>query len=193
MTGVSNVRPHFDNVPRSMFTIYRCSFKTCPRGPSGRPLIEEILESFPLAFGIMFSCVYFFYIVFFQVGLLNIVKAIYINRTMEYDQKSRNSQLRERLENKELFDSLAAFIMKQVLSSIDAHFEVAQALTDDIDHIMELEIPRKVIDATIKNDASVRKALDALDIDPEDQKKLSRIADSASKGHVGVMQFITTL
>merc|ERR1712183_1047348 len=101
--------------------------------------------------------------------------------------------MEERLENKQLFDEMAAFFVQQVLSGMDSHVDLAHSSDAEIDHLMELEVPRVIIDDTVENNLQARHALDALDIDPDDQKKLSKIADSDYSGTITMLELVTAL
>merc|ERR1712110_178973 len=59
--------------------------------------------------------------------------------------------------------------------------------------IVEVDVPRSVIDSVVKTDAQARQALDALDIDSEDQKKLSRILDMDQSDAINMLTIMNGL
>merc|ERR1712232_1438465 len=71
------VAEYFDDVPRSILTVFRCSFGDCSsRG--GTPLFEHMYDTKEWLLLVVF-CAFGF---FFWVGLFNVVSAIFVESTM---------------------------------------------------------------------------------------------------------------
>merc|ERR1712137_676424 len=66
-------------------------------------------------------------------------------------------------------------------------------LSEDVDTIAELSLHRDVIERVCCEDEPAIKALEALDIDPADQKTLAKIADYQQMGRVSIMELVNTI
>merc|ERR1712216_1095477 len=63
--------PYFNSVPRSMFTVFRCSFGDCSTG-GGTPLFEHVTDQR----GWLAALGYCLFIFVVPVGLFNVIAAI---------------------------------------------------------------------------------------------------------------------
>mmetsp|Transcript_97693 Transcript_97693/g.226549 ORF Transcript_97693/g.226549 Transcript_97693/m.226549 type:complete len:814 (-) Transcript_97693:60-2501(-) len=68
----------FGNVPRSMFTVFRCFTDGCSF-PSGTPLVPSIYNTHGLRAVLLFSLVFLFVI----FGLFNLIMAVFVQNTIE--------------------------------------------------------------------------------------------------------------
>merc|ERR1712061_792207 len=74
---VEHVSDYFDNVPRSMFTTFRCAFGDCSAA-GGVPIFEHVQDSH----GFMASVLYCLFTFTITVGLFNVISAIFVESTM---------------------------------------------------------------------------------------------------------------
>merc|ERR1712139_489389 len=74
---VEHVSLYFNSVPRSMFTVFRCSFGDCSsRG--GMPIFEHVYHHY----GFRYSAVYALFVFVVTIGLFNVISAIFVESTM---------------------------------------------------------------------------------------------------------------
>merc|ERR1719362_1793804 len=70
---------YFQSVPRSMFTIFRCSFGDCST-KGGTPIFEHVSESH----GSFWSFTYSLFMFIVVIGLFNVISAIFVENTMAF-------------------------------------------------------------------------------------------------------------
>merc|ERR1712187_371946 len=99
----------------------------------------------------------------------------------------------KRLDDRDLFQKNAATLLKEILVDAESGYLNLKGLADDVETIATLKIERHVIDKVIKNNDAAKEALEALDIDAEDQKQLSKIADYNQKGSVSMLELLNVL
>jgi len=78
-------------------------------------------------------------------------------------------------------------------SRIDMAMPSGTPRAADINSIVEVEFSRQVIENVLQEDDIVKKALDALDIDPHDHGRLSDILDPDHSGTIGVLELVEGL
>jgi len=201
------VHYYFRSVPRSMLTIFRCSFGDCA-SKSGVPIPEYIVSAYGGAHGFCF-CVFVFTV---TIGLFNIISAIFVESTCVYasDQKKKNAQLR--LEDERLWAGSVSTIIYELISASSSSQNdiVPDGLVKHLDEIVHMEFTRGTIDELVHSVSHgshgvlvpgvkderycrVKDALDALDIEPNDHNRLSDILDPDHSGTIGVLELVEGL
>merc|ERR1711920_257442 len=74
--NVEDVRQYFNSVPRSLFTIFRCSFGDCTSS-AGVPIIEYVMSSYGALWGLFYSL----FVFFITIGFFNVITAIFLEST----------------------------------------------------------------------------------------------------------------
>jgi len=172
-----------------MFTVYRCSFGDCDAA-DGTPLIEKIIkaQSFPVAWSLAYS----FFTFFVVVGIFNIISAIYVETIMSSEKNEKQKKMLERMEDRNLWASTATMFLQRVFAHEDLGF-ATNKLSERVDDLAELQIPRSTIEAVIHHDSVAERALLALDIDPKDRAKLGNILDHNHTGSCTVVDILNGL
>jgi hypothetical protein len=181
----SNVSEYFDSVPRSMFTVFRCSFGDCSSS-GGVPIFEHVHA----VYGGSYSLLYCFFVFIITIGLFNVISAIFVDGAMSAAFKARESQLQQRLNNDTLMSTNVALLIRKLLDA--AHKGNANKISENIHDLGQVEIERNVLDQVIQ-DSEVIQALNNLDIDPHDHSILSDILDPDHGGTVAVLDIMNGL
>jgi len=184
----------FQNVGASMFTVFRCSFGECST-IKGTPIFEHIIASGGFL-AVSCGCVYSCFIFFVQVGAFNVISAVLFENICKFEAKHDQEKLAKRLNDKALYSRSFTKVLRRILkhpTSVDAHKRFASNMLEHAQDLSEVRIPRSIIDEVVKNDGEAKDALNALDIDPVDQRKLSKILDSSHSGSVGVIELMNGL
>jgi hypothetical protein len=189
------LREYFENVPQSMFTVFRCSFGDCST-LSGVPIAAHIEEGYGGAVALGYSGTLFF----ITIGLFNIISAIFVDATMLAQAEIASRRAQDKLADERLWSGNVMKILKALLHATQdedmRHMLSSQAsgeLNVNIDEVMQVEFHREVIADVIANNAIVKEALDNLDIEPEDHKRLSDILDPDHSGTIGTLELINGL
>lgn len=203
ITPIANVTKYFENVPRSMFTVFRCSFGDCSTD-GGVPIPEHISAEFGGAYAIL----YCFFVFMITIGLFNVISAIFVDSTMSAQADIATKRAQERLEDEERWAESVATIIREMLiaesqsserspDSMDTKLSERAAITgpylvQNFESICSVEFHRDTLDRAVHKDhpdsKNVRHALLNLDIDPTDQKRLSDILDPDHSGTVSVLE-----
>jgi len=174
---------YFRSVPRSIYTVFRCSFGDCST-TTGTPLLELVAEEAGPAASLLF-CGFFFIMV---VGMFNVISAIFVESTLLAAAEASNEKLRSRLNDPQIWTKNVIRILQHLLLRHDE--EVHTMMFEDWKNV---EFPRTVIDTAVEEDAVVKKALADLDIDPHTFDSLSDILDPDNSGTVGALELVDGL
>jgi hypothetical protein len=181
-----NVTEYFSTVPRSMFTIFRCSFGDCSSS-GGVPIFEHVTE----AYGGFYALLYCSFIFTMSIGLFNVISAIFVDVAIRAASEANATKRLERLNSEKLMSVNASILVRQVAARACSNAASAK-LSDSFEDLMALEVDRSVLDAVVKEPEAVR-ALNSLDIDPDDHNKLSDILDPDHGGTVSVIDLVNGL
>ena len=176
---VHNVREWFDSVPRSMFSTFRCSFGDCST-ISGQPIFEFVQQDM----GTFYSLIYCLFVFSITIGLFNVISAIFVETTMEAAQKLAQEKKMAAHANEKLLASRVTRLISCILQRSDPNKEI-RFNEETVDELFEIEVPRVVIDETIK-EPDAKEILDELDIHPQDRTRLSDIFDPDNGGTVAL-------
>jgi len=188
---------YFRNVPRSMFTVFRCSFGDCSTS-GGTPIFEGVIEDNKN--GSWLSLVYSGFVFVVMIGLFNVISAIFVESTMTSAAELQADKQRKRLENPQRW----AINFIQLLSSLlgaawpddDEYLDsVSQGMfTDELwERLQTEEFDRKLFDEVLETDGKAQEALQELDIQKADHRYLSDILDPDNSGTIGVFELIDGL
>mmetsp|Transcript_134896 Transcript_134896/g.269167 ORF Transcript_134896/g.269167 Transcript_134896/m.269167 type:complete len:599 (+) Transcript_134896:111-1907(+) len=190
-----NVQWYFRSVPRSMMTVFRCSFGDCS-DQSGTPIFEHVEKKFGMEMGLVFGG--FIFVV--MIGLFNVISAIFVESTLNAAAQIAAKKETERLLDKTHFSrhflKLLACILEQLWGE---HDEDLQALTDGrctrdiLDRVMSVEYLREDFEALVEKNWRAQHALVDLDIDKQDWRYLSDILDPDNSGTIGIFELLDGL
>eukprot|EP00929_Paragymnodinium_shiwhaense_P114174 TRINITY_DN824_c0_g6_i2.p1 TRINITY_DN824_c0_g6~~TRINITY_DN824_c0_g6_i2.p1 ORF type:complete len:614 (-),score=123.01 TRINITY_DN824_c0_g6_i2:218-2059(-) len=179
-----NVYEYFDSVPRSMFTVFRCSFGECDALP-GVPIIEHVI----LHYGTAASFAYFIFIFVMTIGLFNVISAVFIEATMAAAAAMRYSQKKARLKDLTLFSTRIFTILKALIDYSNIDLPPDASLVEVVGFLYALDVKADVLQEIAK-DEEVSVALEELEVDPEDHDHLSVILDPDQNGSITVIELI---
>eukprot|EP00928_Gymnodinium_smaydae_P038994 TRINITY_DN26748_c0_g3_i2.p1 TRINITY_DN26748_c0_g3~~TRINITY_DN26748_c0_g3_i2.p1 ORF type:complete len:683 (+),score=82.29 TRINITY_DN26748_c0_g3_i2:81-2051(+) len=180
-----NVFEYFDSVPRAMLTVFRCSFGDCSSS-GGVPIFEHVHESY----GGFISFVYCAFTFFVTVGLFNVISAIFVDSTVRATEKIETDKLRQRLSDEQLWSSSVYTLLSR--SFVAANIELKSNLEDEEGLVLTTEFDREIVDKLVEDSEAIA-ALQDLDIDPDDHRRLSDILDPDHSGTIGILEMIEGL
>lgn len=189
------VAKYFQTVPRSMMTVFRCSFGDCTTD-KGTPLFEHVTE----AHGWIWSVVFSMFLFMVVVGLFNVTSAIFVQAILAsgamLDARKRQSRLQDETRWATNFVALLRALLAH--SDTDSLLELERVMDGDctesmLEEILAVEIPRHVFQSVMRRDDDARHALTKLDIDTTDIKHLAEILDPDNNGSVGVLELVDGL
>jgi len=185
---VDDVYIYFQSVPRSMFTVFRCSFGDCS-SQNGTPIPEFIAESYGGGFALLY-CLFVFSM---TIGLFNVVSAIFVDSTMANAARKALWKATQRLEDEERWATNVATIIKALLAETPENSHIDQdSMTSEVDKIVNIDFDRMVMEKLVRCDA-VKMSLNALDIDPADHKMLWDILDPDHSGRISMLELVNGL
>jgi len=185
---------YFRNVPRAMFTIFRCSFGDCSTD-GGTPIFEHVTESY----GGMWSLIYCGFVFIVVIGLFNVISAIFVENTLAAASDLTAKKRREKHADKERWAvnvcALLQALLRQQRNDLPDLTELDEKdLSDELMvEILQCEFPRELVDYTVRDDEDARKALSHLDIDPSDHAFLGDILDPQNDGSITVLELVDGL
>jgi len=178
---------YFSSVPRSMFTLFRCSFGDCST-KSGTPIFEHVTEMH----GAVWSLAYSAFLFFVVIELFNVISAVFVSSTLTCVAMLASSMQQAKLDNRECWSENVMTLLKSLLMVEQSDMEGLRELVEGVcteamlcklrRKLPHMSFPRHVIDWVVFNDEEALHALTKLDIDPADHKYLSDILDPANTG-----------
>jgi len=172
---------YFRSVPRSMYSIFRCSFGDCGTA-DGTPMAEIFLAR---SGGIWLSLLYSGFSFMVMIGLFNVISAIFVESTMSTANSMLAAKARERLEDPERwarnFMKLLSLVLSRMCPPDQELLEAVNSgtLTDSV--LMKLKdakFSRAMFDDLLETNEHAQQALVELDIPKAEHKFLSDILDS---------------
>lgn len=184
------VKMHFQTVPRSMFTIFRCSFGDCST-TGGTPIFEHMMDDFNILWSFAF-CVFLFFMV---IGLFNVISAIFVESTLSAATDIATRRKQERLDDEVLWSVNVVEILRALVDLSPE--KVSEVYWDDdprdqSEVLLQLHFSRHDVDAAAKQE-EVISALGRLDIDPQDNRYLSDILDPSNRGEISTLELVDGL
>jgi hypothetical protein len=191
----SIVERYFENVPRSMLTVFRCSFGDCSTD-QGTPIFEHVTETY----GWFWSFVYCTFLFIVVVGLCNVISAIFVQATLASGKMLAVRKRDARLEDETRWATNFMVILRSLLVSTnsdllpDLESIMGGKCTDSmLEQILAMEFPRQVFDSVLQEDEFARRALRKLDIDAHDSRHLADLMDPDNNGRIGVLELVDGL
>jgi len=183
---------YFRTVPRSMFTIFRCSFGDCST-ISGTPIFEHVTNSH----GVFWSFAYSLFLFLVVIGMFNVISAIFVENTMSFAMELTTKKRRMALHDDVRWAQNVMTVLQAMVNKVDPDLPGLQELVDTgkcsdelFNHILETQITRKDLHIVLHEDVGVQKALEKLDINPCDHRYLPDILDPHNRGFIGVLEFV---
>jgi len=183
------ITPYFDSMPRSLFTVFRCTFGDC-EGADGEKIAEIATTEYGWAWGVGYSI----FIFFTTIGVFNVVSAIFVEATVAATVQGEKDEKAARMRNEKLFATRIKRILQQLLEvstsskslSTQRTSQLAEALRSNEQHNAEgekylleiagLEVKCEDFDLAVTCPAVVDAFAD-LDIEGDDLPYLSDILD----------------
>eukprot|EP00929_Paragymnodinium_shiwhaense_P114172 TRINITY_DN824_c0_g5_i1.p1 TRINITY_DN824_c0_g5~~TRINITY_DN824_c0_g5_i1.p1 ORF type:complete len:676 (-),score=116.54 TRINITY_DN824_c0_g5_i1:402-2429(-) len=184
---VEDVYEYFSDVPRAMFTVFRCSFGDCD-AREGKPIFEQVVVSY----GPVHSFLYFVFMFVMTIGLFNVISAMFIEATVAAAATMRQHQKKARLQNEELFATRVFTILRKLAEWHQIGARQGRSLTEVSEHLYALDVPASDLRGIAK-DVEVKQALHDLEIEEDDHDHLSVILDPDQNGCITVIELIEGL
>eukprot|EP00929_Paragymnodinium_shiwhaense_P096780 TRINITY_DN58470_c0_g4_i1.p1 TRINITY_DN58470_c0_g4~~TRINITY_DN58470_c0_g4_i1.p1 ORF type:complete len:670 (+),score=121.68 TRINITY_DN58470_c0_g4_i1:67-2076(+) len=180
---------YFSNVPRAMVTTFRCSFGDCS-DIGGTPLFEHISKEYGLGYS-LFYCIFAFSM---SIGMFNVISAIFVESTLAAATGMKTEQKKHRLKDTALWATRMSMIVRKIVDNVmvTADHTSYGKLSDNIDDIYDMEIPRSAMDL-VCSDPQVHIALEELDVDGEDHEHLADILDVDENGSILVIELMQAI
>jgi hypothetical protein len=155
-----NAYEYFDSVPRSILTTFRCGFGDCET-KVGTPILENIYDDYGFVH-------VFFYVVFvftFSICSLNMINAIFTERTIAATQEILAAGKQETLRSADLWASGVETLAVRLMDLAPNHMLPSNSCAC-FDEISCLELDGSLIGKLVR-DPEAAKALEDLGVDPE--------------------------
>jgi hypothetical protein len=183
--NVEHVREYFNTVPRSLFTIFRCSFGDCS-STIGTPIIEHVAKAYGGVWGICYSL----FVFFITIGFFNVITAIFLDSTLTAASEVTMRKQRSRLADRKLWASSVATIIRKIIAKQPCGVPENGKLSTAINDILQVEVSRVDFNTLVKKDKHVQRVLHSLDIDPNDHGKIGDILDANHNGSVSILDLV---
>ncbi|OLP93426.1 Voltage-dependent L-type calcium channel subunit alpha-1S [Symbiodinium microadriaticum] len=193
--------PHFQTIPASMFTAFRCFTGECVSS-RGHPMTDALATKFGLAFQIPYVASY----MLVTMGIFNVILAVYVDITMraakENDVNSAEQYARESIRvarcarellkrfataYRELSDADQGPSAMDMMSSMEFTSNRAGVFTDDDVHD-QIEISKELFLVVIQ-DRGVQQLMDELDL-PPDRANMFEVIDADGNGTLHVQELV---
>eukprot|EP00929_Paragymnodinium_shiwhaense_P010773 TRINITY_DN11573_c0_g1_i1.p1 TRINITY_DN11573_c0_g1~~TRINITY_DN11573_c0_g1_i1.p1 ORF type:complete len:706 (-),score=129.34 TRINITY_DN11573_c0_g1_i1:968-3013(-) len=179
-----NVYEYFEDVPRSMFTMFRCSFGDCV-SHGGFPIFEHV----ELHYGSFYSFLYFVFMFSMSIGLFNVISAIFVDATLAAATAMRFRQKKARIKDDDLWATRITILVRKLAEYEDLHPPNDGSLVDIVEQIYAMDVKTDTM-RSVAADPEVMRALDDLEIDPEDHEHLAVILDPDQGGSIAIIELI---
>jgi len=179
---------YFHTMPRSMLTVFKCSFGDC--NSVGGASLLELTSTDPAS---LMSLILLMFVSSF--GLFNIIAAIFLERTMEYAAERTAMKRQRRLEDDKLWFTNVSRLLTMVqnyMEDSDATMGHKNSLAS-FRRLRSFRFTKDVLDRIVKEDNEAQLILAQLDIDPEDHIHLPDIADMNNSGIITGSDLILAL
>lgn len=184
---------YFQSVPRSMFTVFRCSFGDCTTS-GGTPIFEHVTR----IHGGFWSLVYSGFLFLVVIGVFNVISAIFVQATLAAAEEIALKKRRMRLEDEVRWATHLWALLEVLMKHARCDDEAKIGLTpgsflEQINEMSAMEFDRALFDKVLLEEKSAVLALDGLDIDPQDHRYLSDILDPDNSGTICVLELVDGL
>eukprot|EP00931_Biecheleriopsis_adriatica_P062177 TRINITY_DN37448_c0_g1_i1.p1 TRINITY_DN37448_c0_g1~~TRINITY_DN37448_c0_g1_i1.p1 ORF type:complete len:208 (+),score=31.25 TRINITY_DN37448_c0_g1_i1:51-674(+) len=124
-----------------------------------------------------------------SIVLFNVISAMFVESTMAAASTLHLEKKRARMRDEKLLFSKISMLVRCILEASPFH-TVPEKLSESVDEIVQAEVPTELIDVTV-SEPLVIAALNELDIDPQDHKRLADIFDPDNGGTVEIADVAT--
>jgi len=186
------VEEYFKNVPRSMLTVFRCSFGDCSTD-GGTPIFEHVVE----AHGWAWSFVYAIFLFIVVVGLFNVISSIFVQAALTYSARIAAEEKQARLKDETLWATNFVALLQLLLepTGLFPQFQFAMmncntTSSNILEQILHVQIPRHVFQTVVEENVLATETLTRLDVNIADSRHLADILDPDNNGTVGVLELL---
>lgn len=183
-----NIKPYFDTVPRSMYTVFRCIFGDCSTD-GGTPLPEHIFTNYGPVFAVGYASGLFV----ITIGLFNIISAIFVDATMASGAEISHQKELLRLHDEQRWSKNVTIIIRELFRAGGQYDFPLANLSTVLDQVAQVEFSREALEDIVRESPTVVESLIALDIDSNDHRRLSDIFDPDHTGTVTVLDLMNGL
>lgn len=192
-----HIQLYFATVPRSMFTMFRCSFGDCSTA-AGTPLFEHVTEEHGGFWSLLYTCFVFVVV----IGLFNVISAIFVENTLASASELAAKKRRKLLEDPERWATSVCQLLQSLLDEMDDdqisyphlfRLEDENCTQDLLREVLQTEFPGEHVKRVVCEHEQARRALDRLDIDPNDHAYLADILDPQNDGAITVQELVDGL
>jgi len=190
----TTVERYFMNVPRSLFTVFRCSLGDCSSS-EGLPIFEHVVD----AHGGLWSLVLSAFLFVAVIGLFNVISALFVQSTLVSASEMAANKQRIRRENEREWAVNFVSLLQQLMPGCCSpdfdldHMAEGMYTPDMVEEIIDAEFPCSLLNSVICDNKEAVKALQNLDVDPADYTNLSDILDPYNRGFIGVLTLVDGL
>lgn len=186
---------YFRSVPRSMMTVFRCSFGDCSdRG--GTPIFEHVTQKHGKLIALLFGG----FIFITMIGLFNVISAIFVESTLKAAADLAEKKENERLLSKGHFSRHFLMLLECLLEERWGpededllSLREGRCTKKALDRILGLEYERDQFQELVEGSVAAQKALDELDIGKQDWRHLSDILDPDNSGTIAIFELLDGL
>ncbi|CAJ1436273.1 unnamed protein product [Effrenium voratum] len=198
-TAALGLQSHFENIPQSMFTAFRCFSGEC-FADSGVPIAAVLVTEYGVSFGMSYVLGY----MLVSMGMFNVILAVYVDITMraakETESVSAEQYSRESIRiartTRELLKKFAEAyrLFHDTGRSQEGRSKGMDALSTNAftdDDIQDIAITKELFLLVIQ-DQSVQKLMDDLDL-PADRANLFEVIDADASSTLHVTELVQGL
>eukprot|EP00929_Paragymnodinium_shiwhaense_P021477 TRINITY_DN14001_c0_g2_i2.p1 TRINITY_DN14001_c0_g2~~TRINITY_DN14001_c0_g2_i2.p1 ORF type:complete len:673 (+),score=81.20 TRINITY_DN14001_c0_g2_i2:67-2019(+) len=181
---VQDVHEYFKSVPRSMFTMFRCSFGDCS-SERGTPIFEHVQNHY----GLSYSFLYFIFVFSVTIGLFNVISAIFVEATLAAATSMRHKAKKARLQNEDLWCTRITTLLKLLAERQGVYIEPRERLVDIVEKLYDIDFTAEQM-KNLSAEPQIRQVLEDLDIEPEDHDHLGAILDPDQNGKITTIELM---
>merc|ERR1712048_1394588 len=143
-----NIQEYFFSLPRSMFTVFRCSFGDCSTS-GGVPIFEWVTKEY----GGAWSLIYCMFVFVVTIGLFNVISAIFVESTMKAATMLDRSKIQARLDDYDLWATTSTNLLRLLVekSGTSLSYNMPDCLSDSIEDLLKVEVDCEKV-ATLVHD-----------------------------------------
>lgn len=187
---------YFENVPRAIYTTFRCSFGDC-NSYAGAPLFELVTREYGEVWAFLY-CLFFLGV---TMMLFNVISATFVERTIAASNLLYAKKIRKRLESRDLWSTLSTEFITMILKHSPSCADELPDRNDAVEKmgwksyaqtLLSLNIETSAL-VSLVQDPAAKSILLELDIDPEDNGRLADIFDPDNNGTIEVGHLVEGL
>eukprot|EP00929_Paragymnodinium_shiwhaense_P069056 TRINITY_DN34841_c0_g2_i1.p1 TRINITY_DN34841_c0_g2~~TRINITY_DN34841_c0_g2_i1.p1 ORF type:complete len:768 (+),score=146.33 TRINITY_DN34841_c0_g2_i1:70-2373(+) len=173
------VEEHFGTLPRSMFTVYRCSIGDCSMS-NGTPAIQLLIRNYGWLYGVGYICV----TMLVTFGIFNLIMATFVDNALSSARRNEVLRMRTRLTDMNRQGRIVSQFIEKLWEHI--HPDVPQL---DVDMALNMTITQEQLNEVFDDD-EVQKLLVELDVPEDDRRGLFDVLDADGGGTLQLDELI---